>query len=89
VNVGSEDYIVKKDGTPFDKHDYYTNPHLYKSTFHQTILPYVKFLINCVYWYSELDLFSRDWRFPKLITIEQIQEMKKDLNLLFLSDISI
>jgi len=83
INVSSEDYIEKKEGNAGKilKEDYYENPHLYKSTFHEKILPYTKILINCVYW---------DWKYPKLMTTEQTQDLKKEgkLNLLFISDIS-
>lgn len=36
-------------GKPFDKGDYYKNPHLYRSKFHK-YLPYVSWLINGIYW---------------------------------------
>jgi alpha-aminoadipic semialdehyde synthase len=38
---------------PFDKKDYYENPQNYSGKFHE-YLPYVKFLVNGVYWEAKL-----------------------------------
>lgn len=42
-------YVARKDGRPFDKHDFYQNPYLFKSIF----APYWKtadIMINGIYW---------------------------------------
>ena len=54
---------LKEDsGAPFDKQDYYKNPHLYKSKFHEQ-LPFVSWLINGVYW---------EPRFPRVLTKKEL-----------------
>lgn len=45
----SKDYVEHKEGKPFDKSDYYSNPENYKSIFHR-YLDKVSFLVNCTYW---------------------------------------
>ncbi|KAF1795345.1 Saccharopine dehydrogenase, C-terminal [Phytophthora cactorum] len=59
----------------------FTNPHQYEAAFHEKILPYTSMLVNCMYW---------DDRFPRLITREQIHELRKSGNhkLLGIADIS-
>jgi alpha-aminoadipic semialdehyde synthase len=46
----------------FDLHDYFSNPHHYRSVFSR-YLPHTSMLINCVYW---------DARYPRLVTKEQL-----------------
>ncbi|KAL3673372.1 hypothetical protein V7S43_001088 [Phytophthora oleae] len=60
---------------------YYQNPHQYKPAFHEKVLPYTSMLVNCMYW---------DDRFPRLITREQIRELRGSGNhkLLGIADIS-
>ncbi|KAL8008256.1 putative saccharopine dehydrogenase, NADP binding domain, LOR/SDH bifunctional enzyme [Plasmopara halstedii] len=60
---------------------YYQNPHQYEPVFHQKVLPYTSMLVNCMYW---------DDRFPRLITREQLRELRKTGNhqLLGIADIS-
>lgn len=60
---------------------YYQNPHQYDPIFHEKILPYTSMLVNCMYW---------DERFPRLVTRQQIRELRKTGNhkLLGIADIS-
>ncbi len=60
-----EDLFEHVDGDPFDLHDYYANPHQYRSMFKQYI-PYLSMLINCVYW---------DKRYPRLVTKQFLKEL--------------
>jgi alpha-aminoadipic semialdehyde synthase len=64
----------------FDLHDYYTNPHLYKSVFEKYV-PHLSMLINCMYW---------DARFPKLITKDYLKKMysKGNPKLIVIGDIT-
>ncbi|KAH8993244.1 Saccharopine dehydrogenase-domain-containing protein [Lactarius hatsudake] len=41
-------YISRNDGAPYDRSDYYANPHEYRSEFHTKIAPYLTLLINGV-----------------------------------------
>ena len=61
----AKDLVKLKDdcGAPFDKQDYYKNPHLYKSKFYEQ-LPYVSWLINGVYW---------EPRFPRVLTKKELE----------------
>jgi alanine dehydrogenase len=58
VIFNEEDLFEHVDNDPFDLHDYYTNPHMYRSKFEQ-YLPCLSMLVNCVYW---------DKRYPRLVT---------------------
>ena len=60
-----EDMVEHIHGEPFDLHDYYANPHNYRSRFEQYI-PYLSMLINCVYW---------DKRYPRLLTKEYVKKL--------------
>jgi saccharopine dehydrogenase (NAD+, L-lysine forming) len=44
-----DDYFARKDGTPFDKKDFYANPHLYKSVFSK-FASEADMYIACHYW---------------------------------------
>jgi saccharopine dehydrogenase (NAD+, L-lysine forming) len=44
-----DDYFARKDGTPFDKKDFYVNPHLYKSVFSKFALE-ADMYIACHFW---------------------------------------
>lgn len=44
-----EDYYGRKDGKPFDKSEFYSNPELYKSTFTR-FLPEMDMYIPCHFW---------------------------------------
>jgi alpha-aminoadipic semialdehyde synthase len=60
---------------------YYQNPHQYEPAFHEKVLPFTSMLVNCMYW---------DDRFPRLVTREQIRELRGAGNhkLLGIADIS-
>lgn len=51
----------------FDKADYYRHPTNYASVFHETVIPHTTLFVNGIYW---------DNRFPRLITKEQIKELR-------------
>ncbi|MCX6243397.1 MAG: bifunctional lysine ketoglutarate reductase /saccharopine dehydrogenase family protein [Bacteroidetes bacterium] len=75
-----EDLVERKDGQPFDLHDYYANPQDYQSTFEKYI-PHLSVLINGIYW---------DKRYPKLITKEYLKKAfaKGHPKLMVIGDIS-
>jgi alpha-aminoadipic semialdehyde synthase len=55
----------------FDKQHYYRHPENYKPIFHEAILPYTTFLVNGMYW---------DRRFPRLVSKQQIQQLRTNGN---------
>lgn len=80
VVLTSKDYVAAKDGSPFLKHDYYTYPERYQSTFHEKIAPYVTALVNGIYW---------DDRYPRLLTNKQMSDLYTSKGrLLGIADIS-
>lgn len=56
-----------KNRPSFDKQHYYRHPENYKPIFHESILPYTTFLVNGMYW---------DRRFPRLVSKQQLQELR-------------
>jgi alpha-aminoadipic semialdehyde synthase len=60
-----EDLFEHVDGDPFELHDYYANPHNYRSKF-EAYIPYLSMLINCVYW---------DKRYPRLVTKQYLKNL--------------
>jgi len=60
-----EDLFEHVDDEPFELHDYYSNPHNYRSKFEKYI-PYLSMLINCVYW---------DNRYPRLVTKHYLKKL--------------
>ncbi|CAH0477243.1 unnamed protein product [Peronospora belbahrii] len=82
--IDDPDYFVKPQNgaiaTNLRTH-YYQNPHQYEAVFHEKVLPYTSMLVNCMYW---------DERFPRLITREQIRELRDSGNqkLLGIADIT-
>jgi len=82
VVFSAEHMVKKKDGSPLtDKRHYYDNAEEYVGRFHEDYMPYVSFLANCMYW---------DFHFPRLITKQQIKDLRAsgNKNLRFISDIS-
>ncbi|MCK9205314.1 MAG: bifunctional lysine ketoglutarate reductase /saccharopine dehydrogenase family protein [Bacteroidales bacterium] len=75
-----EDLVEHVDGVPFDLHDYYANPHQYRSKFEKYI-PHLSMLINCIYW---------DERYPRLITKSYLKKLfnKENPRLKVIGDIS-
>jgi alpha-aminoadipic semialdehyde synthase len=75
-----ENLFEQGDGDPFDLHDYYANPHHYRSVF-ENYIPYLSMLINCVYW---------DKRYPRLVTKQFLKKMyaKENPRLTVIGDIS-
>ena len=75
-----EDLFEHVDGEPFELHDYYANPHCYRSKFEKYI-PYLSMLINCVYW---------DKRYPRLVTKQFLKKLytKGEPRLTVIGDIS-
>ena len=71
VYLKQSDLVRKKGGgdehsNRFDKHDYYRNPTGYEPIFHHKVAPYLSVFVNGMYW---------DPRFPRLLTIQQLQEI--------------
>jgi alpha-aminoadipic semialdehyde synthase len=58
VQFTSRDVVVKKDGSDFDKKEYYTNPERFNGIFEE-YLDCVHFLVNDIYWTA---------KYPRLIT---------------------
>lgn len=82
VNVEMKDMVKPNDPSEvFDKADYYRHPQKYSPIFHQKVLPYITMLVNGIYWEA---------RFPRLITKDQIKELRKkgNRNLRCVADIS-
>jgi len=71
-----EDYYGRKDGKPFDKSEFYSNPELYKSTFTR-FLPEMDMYIPCHFWSN---------RSPFIITREDLKN--ENLRLSVVADIS-
>lgn len=71
-----EDYYGRKDGKPFDKSEFYSNPELYKSTFTR-FLPEMDMYIPCHFWSN---------RSPFIITREDLK--KENVRLRVVADIS-
>jgi alpha-aminoadipic semialdehyde synthase len=75
-----EDLFEHIDNEPFELHDYYANPHKYRSVFEKYI-PHLSMLINCVYW---------DNRYPRLVTRQYLKKLyaKGEPRLKVIGDIS-
>ena len=53
--AGTEHFVRKRDvggasDGSFDKQHYYTSPHEYEPTFHDTIAPHTSLLVTTMYW---------------------------------------
>lgn len=71
-NVTSKDMVAPKDPSKhFDKDDYYAHPEHYYPVFHEKIAPYATCIVNCMYW---------EKRFPRLLTNQQMKELKINFN---------
>ncbi|KAI9456540.1 Saccharopine dehydrogenase-domain-containing protein [Lactarius psammicola] len=68
VHALPESYISRNDGAPYDRSDYYANPHEYRSEFHTKIAPYLTLLLNGVGW---------NVGFPRLLTTSQLALAKR------------
>ncbi|EGC29130.1 hypothetical protein DICPUDRAFT_51448 [Dictyostelium purpureum] len=80
--ITAEHMVAPIDPTKkFDKKDYYSQPHTYKPIFVEKYAPYISCIINCMYW---------DAKYPRLITIRQMEEMVENNNtrLIGVADIS-
>ncbi|EFA79152.1 aminoadipic semialdehyde synthase [Heterostelium album PN500] len=80
--VTSEHMVAPKDPKKkFDKKEYYNDPSQYKSIFYEKYAPHISCIINCMYW---------DAKFPRLITIRQMEELVETGNsrLVGVADIS-
>lgn len=71
-----EDYYGRKDGKPFEKSEFYSNPELYKSTFTR-FLPEMDMYIPCHFWSN---------RSPFIITREDLKN--ENVRLSVVADIS-
>jgi alpha-aminoadipic semialdehyde synthase len=79
--VQPEDYLVHKQGKPFQFDHYLKCPDEYESLFHERVAPYSSMIINGVLWNEA---------YPRLMTIEQTKNLAKQnrLRLHSLADIS-
>jgi len=75
-----EDLFERIDGSPFDLHDYYSNPLNFRSKFEKYV-PHLSMLINCIYW---------DKRYPRILTKEYLKRLyaKGSPKLTVIGDIS-
>ena len=75
-----EDMYERIDGQPFDLHDFFTQPALFRSKF-EKFVPHLSMLINCIYW---------DNRYPRLVTREYLKKLyaKGEPKLKVIGDIS-
>lgn len=80
-HVKSEDYMIGKDGSAYNKDAYYSDPTKFKSVFHEKFLPYTSVLINGIFWEPKC---------PRLVTSQQIKDLKENdnLRLLAIADIT-
>lgn len=60
----SQDVVVRKDGAPFDKKDYYARPEEFTGCFEE-YLDCVHFMVNDIYW---------ETKYPRLITKEGLKK---------------
>ena len=82
--AGTEHFVRKRDGGgasdgSFDKQHYYTSPHEYEPTFHDTIAPHTSLLVTTMYW---------EKRFPPLLTLDQLANLPKTKPLLAVADLT-
>lgn len=70
LHLGTKDLVALKsrEDVPFDKQDYYKNPHKYESVFAERYLPYISFLVNGVYW---------EPKYPRILTIEELRKAQQ------------
>jgi alpha-aminoadipic semialdehyde synthase len=77
-----KDMVRRIDGSAFkDNAHYYAHPELYEAKFHSDYLPHITMLANCMFW---------DFKFPRLITKQQMKDLRASGNkkFRFVSDIS-
>ena len=81
--IVEEESLVERitDDEPFTRNEYYNHPERYRGAFHRDIAPHTSVLMNCGYW---------DARYPRVLTTEQIEELRATGNkkLLAVGDIS-
>ena len=79
--VKPSDFLLNRQGMPFDRDHYRNNPECYESVFHKNIAPHVTMLVNGIYW---------DDRYPRLLTKQQIAELssKNGKSITTIADIS-
>ncbi|CAK9066981.1 unnamed protein product [Durusdinium trenchii] len=64
LSIATAEHMVRRrDGLPFDKNSYYSQPDDYEPTFQDSILPYATVVLNGMYW---------DARFPRLFTSQDL-----------------
>ncbi|KAG6837588.1 hypothetical protein H0H93_007002 [Arthromyces matolae] len=62
-HASPKDYFVRLDGESYERSHYYSNPQLYRSTFCETVAPYLTLFLNGTGWSTN---------FPRLMTNEQL-----------------
>jgi len=81
--IVEEEHMVAPlaDGAQFSRSEYYQHPERYEGVFHDQVAPHASVIVNCTYW---------DNRYPRLMTVEQLQNLKKADNcrLVGVADIS-
>lgn len=61
--TAAEHMVRRRDGQPFDKSSYYSQPDDYEPIFQDTVLPYATVVLNGMYW---------DARFPRLFSTQDL-----------------
>lgn len=77
--VEAKDYLRRKTDSLFDHEEYLNSPELYESHFHESIAPYSSVIVNGIYW---------EEKYPRLLTKEQMKEIKSFSKLMVIADIS-
>ena len=63
LHAHAKDYFVRRDGSAYNRSDYYAHPDQYVSEFHTKIAPYLSLLLHGAGWAPA---------FPRLMTNEQL-----------------
>ena len=83
--VFKEEHMVKRvsNTTSFDLQEYYNNPQLYESIFHQYI-PFLSILMNCIYWEEKYPrLFTKSFlkkNFSNKMKLQVVGDISVDIN---------
>eukprot|EP00300_Choanocystis_sp_HF-7_P012612 c17957_g1_i1.p1 GENE.c17957_g1_i1~~c17957_g1_i1.p1 ORF type:complete len:1041 (+),score=246.16 c17957_g1_i1:38-3160(+) len=76
--IAEAEHMVQHPTNPkWTRQEYFDNPQAFVPVFHKNVLPHTSVLVNAMYW---------DQRFPRLVTVEQAQELAKEGKLRLLMD---
>jgi alpha-aminoadipic semialdehyde synthase len=80
VQLTDEHLVKRKDGAPFNKAEYRSNPDLYEGNL-ASYLPYLSLILNCVYW---------DSRYPRFLTAAELKQaaLNKSSRLIGICDVT-